>query len=536
MDPRIKIDVPAQFASESRGTLGEAQYSFPTTHAQQALWYLDRLEPGNPAWNIAVRFRLRGPLHLEALERAINEIVRRHEILRTSFSFSGGAPVQIVHSTAFIPLPINDLSRCSSEQRDIHEEGLTIAEGQQSFDLRSGPLLRSCLLRFSEEEHVLLVTIHHIVSDGWSIGVFSDELAAHYADFIAGQQARLPALPLQYADYTIWQNNRLQSPALNEHISYWKGKLADLPLCEIPPDHARRPLKTHNGYILSVLLPVPLTDALTNFSRQHGCTFYTTALAALKMLIAHYARQNDIYVGTLLAGRDRAELEPLIGVFINTIVLRTDLSGDPTFLELLRRARQTFEEGLAHQDIHFLQVVEALHPKRDLSRPTLYGINFIYQRDFVKPIDFGGGLTMVPLPSKSPGAIYDLNFFMVQRSDGWRLSCEYNYDLYEATSVSRMLGQLRNLLEQIAANPNRNLSDFAYAENVGEPIPSFVPHANVDSPEPEAHELPVPISVAAKNMPSLWHRLRNKFADRIGIKMSSVQDAYLQPRSGSSGP
>jgi non-ribosomal peptide synthetase component F len=253
--------------------------------------------------------------------------------------------------------------------------------------------------------------------------------------------------------------------------------LANLPACEITPDHPRLPVKTHCSYILSVVLPVSLADSLTAVSRKHGCTLYTLSLAALKMLIAHHTRQHDVYVGTLLAGRDRVELEPLIGLFINTIVLRTDLAGNPTFSELLARVQRTVEEGMAHQDLHFQQVVEALRLKRDPNRPTVYSINFIYQRDFVKPLQFAG-LSMTPMPSKSPGAIYDLNFFMVQRSDGWRLSCEYDCDMYESTTVNRLIGQLHYLLVQIAANPDHRISEFQFPADAGEPLPPFVPRSN----------------------------------------------------------
>jgi non-ribosomal peptide synthetase component F len=207
----------------------------------------------------------------------------------------------------------------------------------------------------------------------------------------------------------------------------------------------------------------------------------------LKILIAHHTRQDDIYVGTLLAGRDRVELEPLIGLFINAVILRTDLSGAPTFLELLARVQRTVEEGIAHQDLHFQQVVEALRIKRDPSRPTVYSINFIYQRDFIKPLRFAG-LSLAPVPSKSPGAIYDLNFFMVQRSDGWRLSCEYDCEMYEAATVNRLIGQLRSLLTQIAADANRNISNFEFAADAGDPLPPFVPGANSASQSPN-HKL-----------------------------------------------
>jgi len=488
---------------ESVGTLGEDQYCFPTTIAQQTFWFLDQLERGNPAWNIAVRFRIRGRLDAPTLERALNEIVIRHEILRTTFSLIDGQPRQIVHATAAIPLPVDDLSRLSQTERDAEEERLSIQEGERRFDLKNGPLIRARLLKLAEQEHMLLVTMHHIVSDGWSIGIFSDELAAHYAAFVENRSPILPELPFQFADYTIWQNDRTQKPALDIHRAYWKNKLANLPPLEIPLDHPRPALKTHNGYILSTVLPVALTAAVAEFSSRHGCTFYTTALAALKILVHHYTLQNDIYVGTLLAGRDRVELEPLVGLFISTVVLRSNLSGDPKFPELLERVKKTVEEGLEHQDLHFQQVVELLRPKRDPSRPVLYGINFIYQRDFVKPGEFAG-LTMTPVPSKSPGAIYDINFFMVQRTDGWRLSCEYNYDLYDAASVNRMLGQLRNLFEEIVQNSDRRISEFTFPDNVGDPIPPFAPHTKLSSSRTPALDLgnaPRPIADKSVRQP-----------------------------------
>jgi hypothetical protein len=471
--------LPYPQPNEPRGSLSDPEYAFPTTIAQQAFWYLDRLTPGDPAWNIAVRFRIDGPLDVSVLERSINEIVRRHEILRTTFSFTDGAPTQIVHSKGSITVPLDDLSNLPSPAREAEEEKQTIAEAALPFNLKAGPLLRARVLRLRNDQHVLLVAMHHIVSDGWSIGIFSDEVGAHYSAFASGATP-LPNLDLQYADYSIWQNERGQSSQLEEHRSYWREKLVNLPVCEIPPDRPRPPVKTNDGYILSTVLPVPLTNALSDLAHKQGATFFALALSALKMLIAHRTKQDDIYVGTLLAGRDRLELEPLIGVFINTIVLRTDLSGDPHFFELLRRVQRTMEDGIAHQDLHFQRVVETLRLKRDASRPTLYSINFIYQRDFVKPIEFAG-LSMTPLPSKSPGAIYDLNFFMVQRSDGWRLSCEYNCTLYDADTVNRLIGQLRHLFQQIADNPDRRLSEFAFPQNVGDPLPPFVPRSRSES-------------------------------------------------------
>jgi len=477
MDRGDNIHSIVSSTKPSAGSLGEPIYRFPTSLAQQSFWYLDRLEPGNPCWNIAVRFRIIGPLVFSLLERSINEIVRRHEILRTTFALIDDALAQIVHADATISLPVDDLSHLDSADRDLEEERHTIAEAALPFNLKTGPLIRSRLLKLADQEHMLLITIHHIVSDGWSIGVFNDEVGAHYEALSSEGKSTAPDLPLQYADYAVWKNEQSDGPAAAQHRSYWQTRLANLPPCEITPDYPRPPTKTHCAYILSVVLPVSLTDSLTDLSRKHGCTFYTLSLAALKILIAHYTRQNDIFVGTLLAGRDRVELEPLIGAFINTVILRTDLAGDPTFLELLARVQRIVEDGIAHQDLHFQQVVEALRLKRDPNRPTVYSVNFIYQRDFVKPLQFTG-LTMTPVPSKSPGAIYDLNFFMVQRSDGWRLSCEYDCDMYEAANVNRMIGQLRHLFVQIAAKPNRKISDFQFPADAGDPLPAFVPCAH----------------------------------------------------------
>jgi Condensation domain len=471
------------------GSLDEPLYRFPTCLAQQSFWYLDRLEPGNPCWNIAVRFRILGALDVSLLERSIAEIVRRHDVLRTSFALIDGALAQIVHAEATIPLPLDNLSSLASAARDAEEERRTIAEAALPFDLKTGPLIRTRLLKLAIQEHMLLVTIHHIVSDGWSIGVFSDEIATHYEALSSGRSSTSPDLTLQYADYAIWKNEQNESATAEQQRSYWQTKLTNRPVCEIPPDYPRPPGKVQRAYILSLVLPVSLTDSLATLARKHGCTLYTLSLAALKVLIARYTRQHDIYVGTLLAGRDRVELEPLIGAFINTIILRTDLSGDPGFLDLLARVQRTVEEGMANQDLHFQQVVEALRLKRDPNRPTVYSINFIYQRDFVKPLEFAG-LTMTPVPSKSPGAIYDLNFFMVQRSDGWRLSCEYNCDMYEPVTINRMIGQLRHVLVQIAANPYLKLSEFQFPDDAGDPLPPFVPRSTystpLSSPEPPA--------------------------------------------------
>jgi thioesterase domain-containing protein len=442
----------------------EDVFVFPASIAQEGFWLLDQLEPGNPAYNIAVRFRLQGALDVAVLERALNEIVRRHEVLRTTFDAVDGEPMQVVRPSMRVAIPVLDIRILDDRERDAEEERLTLEEARRRFDLSEGPLLRAQLLQFGPQDFILLLTIHHIVSDGWSIGVITNELGAIYEAFSLGLESPLPDLPIQYADFAVWQKESLEGGQLKSsqtalQLAYWKRKLSDLSPFDVPTDYPRSPRRSFNGNILSRLLPRPLTDSLQEFSARQQGTFFMTSLAALKMLLLHYSDRADIHVGTLLAGRNRVETEPLIGAMINPLVLRTDLAGDPTFVEVLARVRATVLEAIANQDLPFERLVQALNPQRDLNRHPMFDVNFIYQRDFVRPLHFAG-ITLTALPSRSPGAIYDLNFFMVERADGWRLSCEYNRDLYADATADWMLWQLETLLERIATNPARRISEF----------------------------------------------------------------------------
>ncbi len=434
-------------------------FVFPTTIGQQGFWYLDELDPGNPAYNIAVRFRLEGPLEIEPLARALNEIVRRHESLRTIIGTEDGAPIQLVAPSVSISLPVDDLRNVPKPDRDSRAEVLTVEEARRRFDLSTGPLFRARLLCLDEEDHVLLITVHHVIADGWSIGVITQELGALYEAFCRGLDSPLTELTLQYGDFAVWQKAWLESCDLSDQLSYWTRQLADLPLLEVPTDKLRPAIQTSNGHIESIVLPRQLSDSLIDLSNHEGSTFFMVALAALKILLQRATGNDDIYLGSLVAGRSRVQLESLIGMFINPIVFRTDLSGDPTFLELLTRVRESVLQGLAHQDYPFERIVSVIHPRRDRSRHPVFQINFIYQRDFVRPLQVSG-LTLTAIPSRSPGAIYDLNFFMVERADGWRASCEYNTDLYEPATIMRMLRQFQSLLEGVAANPKSRISEI----------------------------------------------------------------------------
>ncbi len=437
----------------------EDVFVFPPSVAQQGFWLLDQLEPGNPAYNIAVRFRLEGPLDVALLERALNEIVRRHEVLRTTFDAVDGEPLQVVHPSMKVAIPVFDLRVLDGPERHAEEERLTLEEARRRFDLSAGPLLRAQVLQLGDRDYVFLMTIHHIVSDGCSIGLITNELGALYDAFSQGLEAPLPELPIQYADFANWQRESLDGPKINSQLAYWKCKLGNPSGFDVPTDRPRAPQRSFNGNILSRLLSRSLTERLEDFSAREKSTFFMTSLAAVKILLLHCSGLPDVQVGTLLTGRDRVETEQLIGPFINSVVLRTDLAGDPTFVELLARVRQTVLEAVANRDVPFERLVQTLSPKRALNRHPMFDVNFIFQRDFVRPLKFAG-IALTAIPSKSPGALYDLNFFMVERADGWRLSCEYDTDLFAAASVDRMLWQLQILMQGVEANPALKISQL----------------------------------------------------------------------------
>jgi thioesterase domain-containing protein/acyl carrier protein len=438
--------------------------TFPVSLQQQRFWLLDRFFPGNPAYNIAVRWRLTGKLDPRTAERCVNEIVRRHQVIRTRFEMRDGSLVQIIEPFLAIKMPVIDLRHFAEAERRVEEDRITVDEARRPFELTRLPLIRATLLHLSEQEHMLLVTVHHIVSDGWSIGVFVDELAALYPALADGRSSRLPELPFNYSDYALEQLSELRNGS-NQQLEYWTRTLANLPRFEVPTDWTRPSVQTSNGAIASVLLRKELTDALGAFSARQGVTFFMTAYAALNAMLYLRTGREDIAVGTPVAGRSSVESESLIGVFINVLVLRCDLSADPTFLELLARGRKTVLGALANQGAPFERLVEVLKPRRNLNQSPLFSVNFIYQRAFVRNQSFGG-ISLTDIPSRSPGAIYDLNFFMVERLEGWRVSCEYNTDLYDSSTVERMLGQYAALLRNIASNPGMRLSELAAADKV----------------------------------------------------------------------
>src|SRR6185369_5393285 len=369
----------------SRGTRDAVPLSF----AQQRLWFLDQLAPGGAAYNLSGRLHLEGRLDTPALEASLNEIVRRHEALRTIFSTRDGEPVQIILSGLRLPLPLVDLS--PSEIQKFCEK-----EAQRPFDLVTGPLVRAHLLRLSPKDHILLLSMHHIVSDGWSIGLLIREVAALYEAYAAGAESALKELSLQYGDYALWQREWLQGAVLDQQLSYWRKQLAgDLPVLQLPLDKPRSATSSFHSEIFSYSLSKKTTEALQSMSRSEGVTLFMSLLAAFQLLLWRYSGQEDITVGTPVANRTRAETEDLIGFFVNTLVLRADVSGNPTFRELLQRVRETALSAYAHQDIPFEKLVEELAPERNLSVTPLFQVMFALENTPLPELE-AHGLKMRP--------------------------------------------------------------------------------------------------------------------------------------------
>lgn len=432
----------------------------PPSFAQQRLWFFDQLEPGSSAYNMPAAVRLRGPLNVATLEQSLNEIVKRHEALRTTFAMVDGRPVQVIAPILMLTLPVVDLRELSETERETEVQRLVTEEAQRPFDLAHGPLLRVTLLRLDAEEYVGLLTMHHIVSDGWSTGILIREMAVLYDAFSSGRSSPLPALLIQYADFAHWQRQWLQGEVLETQLAYWKAQLVGAPpLLEVPTDHPRPAVQTFRGAHQSVVLPATLTEGFKVLSRQEGATLFMTLLAAFKVLLFRYTSQDDLIVGTPVANRNRLEIEGLIGFFVNTLVLRTDLSGNPSFRELVRRVREVCLGAYVHQDLPFERLVEELHLERNLSRNPLFQVMFVLENAALRSLELPG-LTVSPVEAESETAHFDLTLQIVETAQGLTAVLVYNTDLFEAATIARMLGHFQTLLEAVVAHPEQRLSDL----------------------------------------------------------------------------
>ena len=448
----------------------------PLSFAQQRLWFLDQLQPGSSLYNIAVAVRLVGALQTSVLEQCLHEVVHRHESLRTTFTLVDGKPVQVIaparrtdaltgHDHASpLPLLLHNLEGLPDQEQEKHVQQWICQEAQRPFDLTQGPLFRASLLLLGQESYVLELTMHHIIADGWSLGILVQELILLYQTYTKGQRSPLPELAIQYPDYARWQHSWLQGEGLaqgtipTDELTYWKEQLADAPaLLELPLDHPRPSVQTFQGATHPVRLSQPLTAALRELSQREGVTLFMALLAAFTILLWRYSRQEDIVVGTPVANRTHAETEGLIGLFVNMLVLRTDLTGDPSFRDLLRRVRSVAQGAYAHQDVPFEQIVEALQPKRDLSYTPLFQILLALQTSSLQNVEFDG-VRLYPLAVESQVSKFDLSLNLEESSAGIEGVFEYNTDLFDAETIARMAACWHTLLQGIVTDPMQRIS------------------------------------------------------------------------------
>jgi amino acid adenylation domain-containing protein len=440
----------------------EEAVGLPLSFAQQRVWFFDQLEPGSSAYNMPMAVRLEGRLDITALERALTEIVARHEVLRTTFTAGDGdgdgLPVQLVHpAPSSWPLPITDLSHLPLSERESETKRLIAQDAAQPFDLENGPLLRTSLLRLGETEHVLLLSMHHIVSDGWSMAVLIREATTLYQAYSEGRDAALPKLPIQYADFAAWQREWLQDAVLDEQLGYWRTQLEGAPpALELPTDRPRPALVSYRGGREDFVVSAEVTQRLQELSRQEGATLFMTLLAAFKTLLYRYSGQKDVVVGTPIAGRNRPEIEPLIGFFVNSLVLRTDLSGAPSFRQLLVRVKEVALRAYAHQDLPFEKLVEELQPERTLSHHPLFQVMLTMQNVPLDPVELPQ-LILTPLGSESVPAKFDLNLHLNEFEQGISGQLFYNADLFEPETIKRLVAHFGRLLESAACNPEEHI-------------------------------------------------------------------------------
>jgi amino acid adenylation domain-containing protein/non-ribosomal peptide synthase protein (TIGR01720 family) len=434
----------------------------PLSFAQERLWFLDQLAPGDISYVIPLGLRLEGPLAIEHLQRALEEIVRRHEALRTTFTLAEGKPVQLIHPPRPLGLSLTRWpSRSVQEREELARQG-AIDEARAPFDLATGPLFRARLFQIAEGDHLLLLTFHHIVADGWTVGVLGAELSALYGAFSRGEPSPLPELSIQAADHAVWQRRWLEGGALEAQLGYWKGKLAGAPgSIDLPTDRPRPSVETHRGDRVRLSLSPALSAELRALSRREGTTLFMTLLSAFFVLLQRLSGQDDLVVGSPIAGRTRAETERLIGFFVNTLVLRVELDGDPSFQALLARVKETCLGAYAHQELPFERLVQELSPERSLARSPLFQVMFTLQNGPREVMSLPG-LRLRPARSEMASAKFDLTLSMSEGAEGLGGSLEYSSDLFDAPTIERMVARLQLLLEAVVAKPEAPLSALPF--------------------------------------------------------------------------
>ena len=459
IEARLRQEGVISAAAETIGRRNQSEPA-PLSFAQQRLWFFDQFEPGSPLYNLMSPVVFEGHLDPIALEGAINRIVERHEALRTTFDFHEGQPVQIIAPVRRLQMNIVDLIGLQGDEQQRRVEALAQEEAKRPFDLKQGPLLRMTLLRLAERKHVLLLAVHHIVCDAWSAGLIIHELGELYSSFISGQQASLPELPIQYADFAAWQRQWLQGAVLEQQLEYWKRQLGDsLPVLELPADRPRPAIQRFNGSSVFFNLSPDLSRGLKALAHGEKATLFMTLLAAFKVLLHRYTGMDNIVVGTPIANRQRHEIENVIGFFTNTLAIKTDLSGNPVFRDLLITVRGNLLDAYAHQDLPFEYLVEQLHPERNLSHNPLVQVMFVL-RNTPEPKLNLAGLTATSLNSNFSTAKFDLTFYLDDSGDQIEGAIEYSTDLFDRLRIERTVGHWETLLASIVQDPAKHISDL----------------------------------------------------------------------------
>jgi hypothetical protein len=432
----------------------------PLSYAQERLWFLDQFERDKSIYNIPRTFLVTGPLDIQAMERSFGEIIKRHEALRTTFKDVNGVPAQIIGKVRPFKLALVDLSGLSPEEREYEVTRLVTEDALTSFDLAQGPLMRVSLLRLDDDEYVVRFTLHHIVSDGWSTGIFVKEWSALYQAFSQGRPSPLPEPPIQYADFAQWQRQWMEGRALEDHLSYWKRQLEGAStVLKLPIDNPQPDPHNCDGARQSLLLPRALTDSITAHAKRERVTLFTVLLTSLYVLLHYYSGQRDILVGAPAVNRSRRETEDLIGFFINTLVLRMDLSGDPTFSELLARARDVVFNAYAHQDAPFDKVVKILQPARSPEQMSLFQVAFLVHNAPIPPLEAHG----VSIRSIEVGPIkvpYEMVVHAIDTEPGLLIAIEYKTNFFSPATISRVLAHYEAILSHMAERPESTLQEF----------------------------------------------------------------------------
>src|SRR6266404_273262 len=441
-------------------------FVFPASSAQRRLWFLHQLDPNSSVYNITAPLRISAPINVEALRRSLQEIVRRHETLRTTFTTVDGEPVQIVALSTNFKLDIIDLQAVEETKREAEAQSLAEAEARRPFSLTQGPLLRATLLGLDDQHHILLLTMHHIISDGWSLGVLMREASALYHALSTGKPSALPDLPIQYADFAHWQREWLAGELLKAQLDYWSHQLDSVPpALEIPTDFPRPVSRSHKGSLISLSIHPDLADRLRALNKKHQATMYMTLLATFQVLLYRYSGQSDISVGSPIAGRTRTETEALIGFFVNTLVMRTDLSGAPSFAQLLSKVKEVTLGAYSNQDVPFEKLVEALSPERDLNRTPLFQVMFILQNAPLPQMQLGEA-KLEPINVSSGTSKFDLTMSLEEKAGSIQGYLEYSTELFEEQTIQRMIGHFKVLIEAIVGNEQASIDDLPLLTDV----------------------------------------------------------------------